>query len=135
MPAYSIILLRDEGYPCVFYGDFYGIPHDNIQPIEELKTLIYLRKEKAYGNQTDYLDNPNYIGWTREGDEEHINSGLAVIISNAGDGEKRMYIGKKFQGQEFIDTIGNCEDIITIDEEGFGNFKVKGNSISIWIEK
>ena len=23
--AYAIILLRDTGYPCVFYGDYYGI--------------------------------------------------------------------------------------------------------------
>ena len=31
--AYAIILLRDSGYPCVFYGDFYGIPHNNISPV------------------------------------------------------------------------------------------------------
>ena len=45
--AYSIILLRDTGYPCVFYGDYYGISHNNIEGLEELKILIKLRKEKA----------------------------------------------------------------------------------------
>ena len=134
LPAYSIILLRSEGYPCVFYGDFYGIPHDEIKPIYNLDTLIKLRKEKAYGNQTDYFDNRNYIGWTREGDDEHLKSGLAVLISNAGDGEKRMYIGEKFAGCKFIDSLSNCEDIITIDEQGFGVFKVKGKSVSVWVE-
>ena len=134
LPAYSIILLRNEGYPCVFYGDFYGIPHDEIKPIYNLDTLIELRKEKAYGNQTDYFDNRNYIGWTREGDDEHLKSGLAVLISNAGDGEKRMYIGEKFAGCQFIDSLSNCEDIITIDEQGFGIFKVKGKSVSVWVE-
>ncbi len=134
LPAYSIILLRSEGYPCVFYGDFYGIPHDEIKPIYNLDTLIKLRKEKAYGNQTDYFDNRNYIGWTREGDDEHLKSGLAVLISNAGDGEKRMYIGEKFAGCQFIDSLSNCEDIITIDEQGFGVFKVKGKSVSVWVE-
>ena len=89
--AYSIILLRNQGYPCVFYGDYYGIPHDNVETVTKLKTLIRLRKEKAYGQQNDYFDHPNYVGWTRTGDEEHIKSGLAVVISNAGDGEKRMY--------------------------------------------
>ena len=131
--AYSLILLRSEGYPCVFYGDFYGIPHDNIEPLEELKILIKLRKEKAYGNQNDYFDNSNFIGWTREGDEEHLQSGLAVVISNAGDGEKRMYIGKKFAGEKFIEAIGNCGEEVIIDEEGFGNFKVKGKSTSVWV--
>lgn len=132
--AYSIILLRNEGYPCVFYGDFYGIPHDNIEKVESLKTIIKLRKEKAYGAQYDYFDHPNYIGWTREGDDEHIKSGLAVVISNSYDGEKRMYIGKEFAGEKFIDSLENCDDEVTIDQDGFGIFKVKGKSASIWVE-
>ena len=70
--AYSIILLSNAGYPCVFYGDFYGIPHDNIEPMKGLQTLIELRKEKSYGEQHDYFDNPHMIGWTREGDDEHL---------------------------------------------------------------
>ena len=132
--AYSIILLRTEGYPCVFYGDFYGIPHDNIKPMKDLKTLIELRKEKAYGEEHNYFDSKNFIGWTREGDEEHLQSGLAVVISNAGDGEKRMYIGEQFAGEKFIDSLENCEDEILIDEQGYGNFKVKGKSTSVWVE-
>ncbi len=74
LPAYSIILLRDEGYPCVFYGDFYGIKHNNIEKIEGLKEIITIRKEKANGKQKDYIDNPNSIGWTREGDDLQIKS-------------------------------------------------------------
>ena len=132
--AYSITLLRDEGYPCVFYGDYYGIKHDNIEPIEELKILIRLRKEKSYGKQNEYFDNPNCIGWTREGDEEHLKSGLAVLISNDTDNEKRMYVGEKFAREKFIDALSNCEDFITIDEYGYGNFKVKSKSTSIWVE-
>ena len=131
--AYSIILLRDEGYPCVFYGDFYGIKHNDIEKIEGLKEMITIRKEKAYGKQNDYFDNPSCIGWTREGDEEHIKSGVAVLISNKYDSEKRMYIGKNLVGEEFIDAIGNCEEKVIIDEEGFGNFKVKAKSVSVWV--
>ncbi len=131
--AYAIILLRNEGYPCVFYGDFYGIPHDNIEPVKELKTIIKLRKEKAYGYQHDYFDNPDYIGWTREGDNEHLKSGLAVVISNNNDGEKRMYVGNQYAGEKFIDSLENCEEEIIIDNEGYGNFKVKGKSTSIWV--
>lgn len=133
LPAYSIILLRDEGYPCVFYGDFYGIKHSNIEKIEGLKEMITIRKDKAYGKQNDYFDNPSCIGWTREGDEEHIKSGVAVLISNKYDSEKRMYIGKNLVGEEFIDAIGNCEEKVIIDEEGFGNFKVKAKSVSVWV--
>ena len=131
--AYSIILLRDEGYPCIFYGDYYGIKHDNIEPLEELKILIRLRKEKSYGKQNEYFDNPHCIGWTREGDEEHIKSGLAVLISNKNDSEKRMYMGSEMIGEKFIDAIGNCQEEVYIDNEGYGNFKVKAKSVSVWI--
>lgn len=133
--AYSLILLRKEGYPCVFYGDFYGIPYNKIQPIEELKVLMLIRKEKVYGEQHDYLDHPNYIGWTLEGDEEHCKSGIAVVISNAGEAEKRMYIGKQWNGEKYIDALGKREEEIMIDEEGYGNFKVNTKSVSVWGRK
>ena len=28
--AYSLILLRKDGLPCVFYGDYYGITAKNV---------------------------------------------------------------------------------------------------------
>ncbi len=133
--AYSIILLRNEGYPCVFYGDYYGIPHDNIERVKDIDTIIELRQKKAYGEQHDYFDDQHYIGWTRQGDEEHIRSGLAVVISNAGDGEKRMYIGEKFAGKKFIDALDNHNEEVIIEENGYANFKVKGHSTSIWVEE
>ena len=132
--AYSIILLRTEGYPCVFYGDLYGISKYDIKPIEEIKTLINIRKEKAYGKQNDYIDNKNCIGWTREGDEEHINSGLAVIISNGASAIKRMYIGNKFANEKFIDALSNVKDEVIIDNDGYGDFKVNEKSVSVWIK-
>ena len=133
IPAYALTLLRDEGYPCVFWGDLYGIKHDNIEPIQELKTLIDLRKEKAYGKQNDYFDNSNCIGWTREGDNEHLKSGLAILISNKNDAEKRMYIGTNMAGEKFIDAIGTCQEEVYIDNDGYGIFKVKGKSASVWV--
>ena len=133
--AYSIILLRNDGYPCVFYGDYYGIPHDDIEPMNDLKALIQIRKEKSYGMQHDYLDNNNYIGWTQEGDEEHIKSGIAVVISTAGDGYKRMHVGNQNAGEIYIDALDNCQEEITIEEDGCANFNVKEKSVSIWVKK
>ena len=101
--------------------------------MEGLQIIIDLRKEKAYGKQNNYFDNPNCIGWTREGDREHIKSGLAVLISNKFDAEKRMYIGTQFTGEKFIDAIGNCQEEVVIDNEGYGIFKVKAKSASVWI--
>ena len=132
--AYSVILLRKDGYPCVFYGDLYGMPYANIPPVERIKTLLKLRKIKAYGRQHDYFDHKNVVGWTREGDNMHLNSGLAVLMSNSFDAEKRMYVGSSFAGEKFIDCLDNCADVITIDDSGCGVFKTKGRSCSVWVK-
>ena len=72
--AYALILLRKGGLPCVFYGDYYGIPSQNIQPMnEKLTKLIEARREFAYGEQIDYFDHHDIIAWVRTGDDEHPN--------------------------------------------------------------
>lgn len=131
--AYSIILLRKEGYPCIFYGDYYGIKHDKINPMENLQILMSLRKEKAYGEQHDYFDHEDIVGFTREGDDEHLKSGLAVIMSDKNEGVKYMYVGRHFTGKKFIDALNHREEEVYIDEEGCGLFPVNPGSCSVWV--
>ena len=134
--AYALILLRRDGYPCVFYGDYKGIPHDKIKSKKTmLDKLLKVRKTKAYGAQHDYFDDPDCIGWTREGDEEHKDSGLAVVISDGRGGTKRMYIGKHFAGAHFSDVMGNAKYNIKIDEEGFGEFYVNRSAAAVWVRR
>ena len=88
--AYSIILLRRDGLPCVFYADYYGNPPHNRPLVPNLGKLIKLRSSYAYGNQVDYFDDAHIIGWVRDGDKEHPGSGFAVLMSNAEGGEKKI---------------------------------------------
>ena len=47
--SYALILLRKEGMPCVFYGDYYGIPEKGIPSKNELlDKLLKVRKYFAY---------------------------------------------------------------------------------------
>ncbi len=107
--AYSMIMLRNSGIPCVFYGDYYGVPEKGIPPMKEfLDTILLARKYLAYGNQRDYLDNPNIIGWTLEGDYYHQDSGMAVILSDGEGGSKQMNVGKNLAGQVLYDCTRKC---------------------------
>lgn len=124
--AYALILLRDKGTPCVFYGDLYGIPHDGIAPVRELEALLLARKKYADGAQTDYFDYPNVIGWTREG-------GMAAVLSNGDNGWKRMKLGTP--GQVFVDLLGNRSEEIVIGDDGFADFTVNARSVSVWVPK
>ena len=134
--AYAIILLREKGYPCVFYGDLYGVECQNIKPVEHIEELISLRKKYAYGKEKLYFDDKDVVGFVREGDKEHDNSGLVTIMTNwYEDGEKKMYVGKENGGQVYYDALGNIEDEVIIDKNGYGVFKVKGKSVSVYIKK
>lgn len=130
--AYALIMLRDTGIPCIFYGDYYGISHDNIAPTPGLKKLLKLRERFAYGEQLDYFDNPSVVGFTRLGDAEHPDSGLAVLATDSAAGEKRMYVGKRLAGSVFYDALSGSEQTVGIDSEGWGVFSVD-NGVAVWV--
>ena len=134
--AYTFILTRKEGYPCVFYGDYYGIPEMNFEGIkDELDIILKVRKSYAYGTQHDYIDNESIIGWTREGVDEHENSGLAAVITVSYGGTKRMYVGFHHRGEVWKDVTKQSKDRVTIDKNGCGTFSVLDGSYSIWIKE
>lgn len=134
--AYTFILTREEGYPCVFYGDYYGIPHKGYEGIKDtLDIILEARKKYAYGTQHDYLDDRSIIGWTREGEIAHENSGLASLITVALGGKKTMYVGIKHAGEIWGDMTGQNKQDILIDKDGNGEFYVQDGSYSIWIKK
>ena len=130
--AYALILLRQDGLPCVFYGDYYGISGKYAQQDfkEVLDRLLAIRKDLAYGEQTDYFDDANCIGWVRSGAENQ--SPIAVLISNDQENSKSMFVGQEWANQTFVDLLGNHQDQVTIDEEGYGQFPVSAKSVSVW---
>ncbi|MBE5927503.1 MAG: alpha-amylase [Lachnospiraceae bacterium] len=133
--AYSLILLRNDGIPCIFYGDYYGIPHDKIKPVKNLDKLLKVRQNKNYGVLHDYFNDCSIIGWSREGVDEIADSGLVVIMTISEGGNKRMYAGKHFAGLTFVDVLGNVDEEIIIDENGFGVFEVADGSTSVYVLK
>ncbi|KAL1979962.1 hypothetical protein VTN96DRAFT_4847 [Rasamsonia emersonii] len=135
--AYALILLRSQGYPCVFYGDLYGIVGGVKHPLPpscdgKLPVLTLARKLYAYGEQQDYFDRRNCIGWVRYGNARHP-SGLACVLSNGPAATKRMFVGKSHAGEQWTDLLGWCSETVTIDERGYGEFPVLAKSVSVWV--
>lgn len=132
--AYTAILTREEGYPCVFYGDYYGTNDGKIKSYKtQIDKIMKARTDYAYGKQHDYLDDVDVIGWTREGDTIHNNSGLAAIITDGKGGSKSMYVGKSHAGEVWYDITGNRSDKVTISSNGYATFSVNGGSYSIYV--
>ncbi|KAK5076835.1 hypothetical protein LTS08_006006 [Lithohypha guttulata] len=125
--AYALILLREAGYPCIFYADLYG-QHNGFGDLtapsyaKQIADLAMARKYFAYGTQTDYFNDANAIGWARQGSSDHPE-GLAVVMSNAQGGISTltMNVGVHHAGETWSGLFGG-EGAGTIAEDGSADF-------------
>ncbi|RMZ75114.1 hypothetical protein DV737_g5449, partial [Chaetothyriales sp. CBS 132003] len=138
--AYALILLRQDGYPCVFYGDVYGTngPRPR-RPAAggRIGRMIAARSLYAYGKQKDYFDQTDCIGWVRSG---HVSksdgAGLAVLLNSSWEYRwKRMFVGKAHAGEKWTDIMGWAWGEVSIDEFGTGDFPVGPRGMGIWARK
>lgn len=138
--AYALILLRPNGYPCLFYGNIYGIKggvENNWRGPSasgKIPDMALARKMYAYGEVNDYFDNPNLLGWVRRGTWDRPY-GCAVLISNAEMGELRMYVGTEHKGEVWTEVLGWQDRQVHIGDDGFGLFSVGNCSVSIFVNK
>ena len=80
--AYALVLLREAGTPCVFWGDLFGTPETGDLPaVTELPLLMTMRRALAHGPQHDALDESDVVGFAREGDDATRSSGRAKVSS------------------------------------------------------
>jgi len=140
--AYAIILLRRSGYPCVFFPDYYGAEYKGMGKDEKeyhikmpshkwlIDRFLHTRRTHAFGDQIDYFDHPNRIGWTRTGNTEHPG-GMAVLISNDADGSKSMNTGSP--GTTYADVTEHIKETVTTNGEGWAEFRCNGRSVSVWV--
>lgn len=142
--AYALILLRSEGYPCVFSVDYYGADYTDTgkdgnryhinMPSHRflLDRFLAARRDHAHGPQYDYFDHPTTIGWTRLGDGEHPRA-MAVLMSTGDNGYKWMDTGV-INGR-FRDITGHWPEPVWTDNRGWGEFKCPGGSLSVWVQE
>jgi alpha-amylase len=139
--AYALILLREAGYPCIFYGDYYGAHYKDTKDGEEyeiwmeshqflIDKFLHARQAYAYGEQQDYFDHPSTIGWTRLGDAEHPG-GMAVVLSNGEGGSKSMNTGQP--NCTYVDLTEHIQQAITTNDDGWADFCCNGGSVSVWV--
>ncbi|RYY56595.1 MAG: alpha-amylase [Chitinophagaceae bacterium] len=142
--AYALILLRKGGFPCVFFPDVYGTEYCGqnkgatdceicIPPLNELPALMDARRYHAYGEQVDYFDDPNCIGWTRAGHPGIPGSGLVVLVSNASATKsKLMRLPEAFSGKELVN-IFDAADRVLLNETATGTFMVAPGKVAVWV--
>jgi alpha-amylase len=142
--GYALILLREQGDPCVFYPTIFGAEYEDkgkdgadhhviLAPVHGVYEMLLVRKKYNHGMLKDYFDHPNTIGWVRVKEETH--TAFAVVISNGYNSYKAMEVGSVFANHQFVDALKSREDEITIDENGWANFPVNDQSVAVWVLK
>lgn len=140
--AYALILLRENGVPCVFWPDLFGASyedtggdgetyHIDMPIIEKLDQLILARQRFAHGVQTLWFDHPNCIAFSRSGTAEE--PGCVVIMSNGDDSEKPLTLGENYGNKVWHDFLGYQDECVTTDEQGTGIFTCRGGHVSVWV--
>jgi alpha-amylase len=137
--AYALILLRREGYPCVFYGDYYDQPRylDKGREVTLyshrflIDRFLRARRQYGFGDQHDYFDHPNTIGWVRLGTADHPGA-MAVVLTNGSAGNKWMNTFRP--SASFSDITGHIPEKITTNANGWGNFRCRAGSVSVWLQ-
>ena len=94
--------------------------------------MLFARQNYAFGEQHDYFDHPNTIGWTRMGDAEHPE-GMAVIMSNGSEGSKHMRLPAA--NCTYVDLTEHIGESITADEQGWAELRCNSGSVSVWVKR
>ena len=135
--AYSLILLREAGYPCVFFADLYGLPNDRIPAVAELPLLLEIRRRFAFGEQVDSFDESDLVAWQRKGDDAHEMSGCVVVLSsrdsNEGPVQKTLDLGKEHAGEEWVCVLGENHGTVEVNEDGEATFVVGNSMVSVFL--
>lgn len=133
--AYAAILLDKEGYPCVFYGDLFGVrgPKEQNGHYDMIQMLSDIRVHHAYGNQIDIYQSEHTIGWIRLGDQEHSKK-LVVVLNNYEDDELFVQFDTQYMPKSFHQIFGDNVERIEVSQDGHARFPVSGKSIAIYLE-
>ena len=94
--------------------------------------FLSARRDYGFGDQHDYFDHPNTIGWLRTGDAEHPGA-MAVVMTNGSAGRKWMNTFRP--NARFRDLTGHFAHRVTTDGSGWAEFPCPDGSVSVWLQE
>jgi alpha-amylase len=133
--AYALILLRQHGYPCLFYGDYFGSAGDceGKHPLtchrKIIDDFIVARQKHCHGEMRDYFDHPQCVAWMWTGDAQHPDS-LVTIMSTGDAGFKKIQTDRPLK--TFRDLTGHWPEPVTTDANGEAEFRCPAGGVSVW---
>ncbi|MCF0245371.1 MAG: alpha-amylase [Ileibacterium sp.] len=126
--AYASILLNRCKLPCVFYGDYYGIPHNNKQPVWLLREMIWIRANLLEDNIVDlYDDDLQKACWMA-----YSTAHPVLVLFTIADWKEKTVHEPSFAGMTFEDA-GNPGNKVTFNSSGDGRLTCPPGGLSVYI--
>jgi alpha-amylase len=139
--AYALVLLRRDGFPCVFVADYDGASYTEQRWGEEpvdvemtrfrgfLDVCLGLRRDLGAADQVDHFDHPNVIGWVRASDALVV----VVLMSNGDPGASQ--ISTPLASSTFTEATGCDPAPIRTDAEGTAVFRCPASGVAVWVSR
>ncbi|HEY9231328.1 MAG TPA: alpha-amylase domain-containing protein, partial [Blastocatellia bacterium] len=95
--------------------------------------FLWARRAYGFGEQLDYFDDRDTVGWTRLGNAEHPGAMAVILSDGAGEGSKWMNVARP--NAWFDDLTGHLPERIQANADGWANFRCKAQSVSVWLQE
>ncbi len=127
--AYAYVLLRDAQYPCVFFGDLYGVPHDRIRPMPMLNAMVWIRAH-LLGDRVEEQpgDSAHSLCWCVAG--EHP---VCVVLNTSDTPIEREVTSEALASRTLVD-ICHAGAPAEMGKEGHGTLTCPAGTCSIYID-
>lgn len=125
--AYATILLRNLAYPVVFYGDLWGIEHDNKAPVMYLRELVWIRSHLLGDELIDMNDDDHQkMCWLVRGAHP------VFVIWTGGTWKQKDIVEPTLARKTFVDV---CDPSHTVEvaDDGAASFTCSDNWIGVYI--
>lgn len=125
--AYCSILLYRCQYPCVFYGDYYGMPLLHKGPVQGLKEMVWIRHHLLSDNIIDLFDEDRQKAcWMAYGTHP------VIVIYTIADWKEKIFTEPNYAGMTLIDVMDPAHKE-TFDQNGTIRITCNPGCASVYI--
>lgn len=136
MLAYAVILTH-EGYPCVFWQDYFTWGLDQPGYMSGIEALVRVHEDHAAGETTVLHAEDNLYIMQRCGAGAH--KGLVFVLNNRGDAWNGTWVTTRWKNTKFVPAAwrGNGDLSVPWDqwtrEDGGGEFYAPPRGYAVYV--
>lgn len=125
--AYALTLLGECEFPCVFYGDYYGMDYIQFGQVSHLRDMVWIRTHLLGDDVVWFNDQDTQkLCWMVPSDHP------VLVIMSIGEGKQAGVDDLSLSGKTLIDVM-HPERRVELDENGRGTICCDAGQCSVYL--